>query len=429
MGGFFDSSLWNSLVLPMCFAEPAVSHAVVALSTLHEDLELHGTPLSREDLRNDRHRFAMEQYGRALSALSRPRYVDDPNLQDVVLTCCLLFVVSELLRGRYDPALLHLEKGLSIIRDPSRKHGHDEDALTEAMSRLDVQAVFFGVKEYYFDPNSANYARSKDSIHDFRNLAEARREFDRVSHRIFRFSRYAKSLISNGSSLEVLVEHLGDNQVELKDELGKYSQRLNRSKRKLLQPGGPREQRAFDLLCLHQMSLSVLLDTYLEEEEVLNSEAHLDACEDLVTLSEKVTNSVRAESGSDCNSLPSLSLDTGIIPSLFYVCSKCPHAAMRQRALNLLESWPHREGLWDSNLVAILARQLISIETEAEAQRLLEEGTEPNINYISTGSRVQNAFMHVSEDQRHAVITYTTKEAETEVTKKTRLVLLDDDVI
>ncbi|CRG88184.1 hypothetical protein PISL3812_05211 [Talaromyces islandicus] len=434
MAGFFDSCLWNKLVLPMCFAEPAVSHAVVALSTMHEDLEVHGTPLPREDLNNNRHRFAMEQYGQALSALSRRRYVHDPNLRDVVLTCCLLFVVFELLRGRYDPALLHLEKGLSIIRDPGWNHDDDQHAdgsLSEAMSRLDVQAVFFGVKEHYFDPTSVSETFTGDSLPNFRNLEEARREFDYVSNRIFRFVRYVASLMSKGSPLEILVERLGEHQIELKDELAKYSQRLNKSKRLLLRPGGPREQRAFDLICLHYLSLSVLLDTYLDEEEILNSDAHVNACEDLLVLSEKVMNSVKAESGSDWKSLPSLSLDTGIIPSLFYVCSKCPCGPMRQRALNLLESWPHREGLWDSNLVAIMARQLVAIEAEEEAQRLSIEGAAPtsySMASISTDSRVQYAFMHVADDQTHAVITYTTKEAEKEGTKKTRLVMLNDHV-
>jgi hypothetical protein len=432
MAGFFDSCLWNKLVLPMCHAEPAVSHAVIALSTLHEDLEIHGTPLPREDLGNDRHRFAMEQYGRALSALNRRRYVYDSKMRDVVLTCCLLFVVFELLRGRYDPALLHLEKGLSIIRHHGWDDGDDQDAegsLTEAMSRLDVQAVFFGVRENYFDPSSVNDTVIEDSPREFRNLAEARREYDRVSNRVFRFVRYAKLLSSEGSSLENITEHLDEHQIELKAELAKYLERLNKSQKFLLQPGGPREKRAFDLISLHHMSLSVVLDTYLDDEDILNSDAHLDACEDLVALSEKVTNSVRAESGPDLGSLPSLSLDTGIIPSLLYVCTKCPHAPMRQRALNLLDSWPHREGLWDSNLVAILARQLTAIETEAEAQRLSAEGmvsTPVNVAYISTVSRVQGAFMRVADDQKHAVITYTTKETENEGTKKARLVILDD---
>ncbi|KAH8693939.1 hypothetical protein BGW36DRAFT_212922 [Talaromyces proteolyticus] len=433
MAWVFDSSLWSKLVLPMSHAEPAVIHAVIAVSTLHEDLEVRGTPLSREDLGNNRHRFALEQYGRALSALNRRQSIQDSELRGVLLTCCLLFVLFELLRGRYDPAFLHLQNGLSIVHGSRSKEGSckNEDidvSLAEAMARLDCQAAFFGTKAPYFKPISIDEAVFRENdLRQFHTLSEARSEIDSLSYGVFSFIRYRKL-----SSTEIELMHgcpldLEKERVKLTIQLNQYLTRLNQSKRSL-QLRGTREKRGFDLVLLQHMSLSVLLETYLDDDETLNSDAHLDACEEIIDLAEQITHSMMEECGLDPRCLPTLSLDTGIIPSLAYVCSKCPKATTRQRALKLLDTWPHREGLWDSNLIAILGRQLLAIETEAEIRRLSKVGKAPmpgSIVYISNMSRAQNVFMKVADDQTHAVIFYTTKDSDQEAASRERLVILD----
>lgn len=44
MTSFFDSRLWKDLILPMSHSERAVTHAVVALAAVHEDLQSRGAP-------------------------------------------------------------------------------------------------------------------------------------------------------------------------------------------------------------------------------------------------------------------------------------------------------------------------------------------------------------------------------------------------
>lgn len=115
VAGFFNSRLWTALVLPMCNSEQAVVHNVVVLSTLHEDLEARMAPLSREDLSNRHHRFALCQYGRSLALLNERRHSQDPKLRGVILTYCLLFVAFDLLRGQRSPVWRHSLSSLGSL--------------------------------------------------------------------------------------------------------------------------------------------------------------------------------------------------------------------------------------------------------------------------------------------------------------------------
>lgn len=192
--GFFNSRLWTDLVLPMCHSERAVVHGVVALSAMHEDQEARGAPLSREDLRDRRHRFAFSQYGRSLALLNERRHSQDPKLRDVILTCCLLFVAVDLLRRQYDPALLHLKQGLAILQETHRISGNGwsaskstmacvEESLLTTMTRLETRSVFFGLAP--LNILASPLPAKKYSC--FTSLAEARQALDQILARAIRF--------------------------------------------------------------------------------------------------------------------------------------------------------------------------------------------------------------------------------------------------
>ncbi|KAL5337900.1 hypothetical protein BJX70DRAFT_219717 [Aspergillus crustosus] len=113
---FFDSPLLQELILQMSLSEPAVYHAVVALSAIHQDQDMYGMLQTGQDLQNEYHRFALDQCGRSFSLLSHRGSSQDPRFREVMLLCCLLFVLMQLLRGQYDEAFQHLQSGLRVLR-------------------------------------------------------------------------------------------------------------------------------------------------------------------------------------------------------------------------------------------------------------------------------------------------------------------------
>jgi hypothetical protein len=422
MTGFFDSCLWEYLILPMSQSERAVVHAVVALAALHEDLQSRGAPLSREDLANRRQKFALGQYGRSLAALNERRYSQDPKLRDVLLTCCLLFVTIDVLRGQYDPALLHLKHGLASIEEERQLssggsgittcHTAVEQSLLASMTRLETQSVFFGLNPLI--SATLNFSINNSGGCYFKTLQEARRALDKLlagSVRLF-MAVYQFPARDRVSSLH---PGLADTQNDLMAHLHEFAQQLDRSLAHSLRLEGLKERRGLDLVLLHHTTFSILVEISLCVEEPFYHNRYLNSFQRIMALSRKISQSFKNENGSGTK--PTLLLDMGIIPSLFLICWKCRDSNLRHQALDTLEEWPHREGLWDSRLLAIFARQVIQLEKEIQAA-----SDDPD-----AWSQIQDHSLEVSDDQSYAILKYQTNEPGKEALKQSRVIPLDEE--
>lgn len=421
MTGFFDSCLWKDLILPMSHSERAVIHAVVALATLHEDLQLRGAPLSRENLANRRQKFAVSQYGRSLSALNERRYSQDPKLRDTILTCCLLFVAIDVIRGQYDSALLHLKNGLAIIEEECQ-HSHEgsgvvhtaaEKTLLAIITRLETQSVFFG------PPPGTDFAMSFPSNGlggtYFRTVHEVQVALDRLLANSIRFFA-AVYRFPVKDRVARLHPGLSDAQSKLIAQLREFRRQLDMSMTHWLHPTSLKEQRGLDLIILHHISFSILVKTLLcgDDQSVYND--YSSSFQQMVNLSNKISQSFKDESNSSLR--PTLILDMGIIPSLFFVCWKCRDFDLRYQALSVLEEWPHREGIWDSRLFSIFARQVIQLEKAA-----MDASKNPG----SWSNIPQDHSLEVSQDQSHVILRYQTQEPGEQVLKQEIVIPLDED--
>lgn len=415
LAGFFDSRLWTELVLPMSHSEQAVSHAIVALGALHEDLEVRGAPLSRENLSNKYHRFAVEQYGRSLMNLNQRRHSQDPKLRDVILTCCLLFVAFDLLRGQYDSALTHLQRGLAVIEEvrlcsassPEVSNSLYVDAversLLATMTRLETQSFFFGM-----GPVLVQSGQTERDC--FYTLSEARQALDQELAEIVVLCKEVCQL-----PIQERLPHrhpeLVMRQIKIKRQIEDFSKRLAESEAYYLRPRSVKEHRGLDLIHLHCITFKILLETAFVGENQSIYRRYFNQFEHIKVLSDRVSDSFLKESTS--HSRPTLLFDMGILPSLFLICWKCHDWSLRQRALEALEAWPHREGLFDSRLLVIFAQQLIQLDVEFSSS----SDTTPML--------VLEPELEVSRDQTYATLKYQSREPGQEASRRTRVVMLD----
>jgi hypothetical protein len=162
--GVFGSGFWDTLVLQASATEPAVLHAVLALSCAHRSTSIAGMPVqaSLESSGPDKHeQFCLRQYSSAICGL-KPHFMSNTKASlRVALIACVIFTCLEFVRGHYQTAKSHLRNGLQLLGQLkvvargaqgtecpslSRNDQSVDGWLAEQFARLILQSTLFGQK-------------------------------------------------------------------------------------------------------------------------------------------------------------------------------------------------------------------------------------------------------------------------------------------
>ncbi|XRM45199.1 hypothetical protein ABZX51_008296 [Aspergillus tubingensis] len=381
--GFFDSWLWQKLVLQMCHSDPAVCHAVNMVSAIHQDAEERGMRLAGEDLQNSKHRFALEQAARSFAHLQKRRASPDPQLREVVLVCCLLFVMAELLLGEFARAFIHLRGGTHILEESLRLGIPVIPCLSETLRVLNSQSSHVGG----FEPEPGiqteeEIERDVELSEDFGNLKEARRGFQRIMYSVIPFIATAWRL----SETEILAnyEPLWTKRQRLLSSLEHLAERFELFYQQKYAHLSMKEQTGADIVRLQLVAKTIVLKTCL-----------LDAYDHRLLTLEYGNLLSGYETFMDkfpCR--PTITLDYGLSFGLFAVASKCPDLGIRIRAVDALRRWPHYEGMINSNAGAGIAVEAIKLELHTmqqdDAERVSSMDQDPDVSFWEMIRSTQN---------------------------------------
>ncbi|TDZ22690.1 Aspercryptin biosynthesis cluster-specific transcription regulator atnN [Colletotrichum orbiculare MAFF 240422] len=135
LSGPTDPYFWTHLVVQFSHFEPAVRHAVLAISALYEDFH-DGARVTRQKRGNA---FALSHYSAAIERVKRARD------EQLVLLACILFVCVEYLQGDVEAALRHCKHGILILNKVGCSTWA-RDYLLPIFRRLSFISFFMGVK-------------------------------------------------------------------------------------------------------------------------------------------------------------------------------------------------------------------------------------------------------------------------------------------
>ena len=159
----------------------------------------------------------------------------------------------------------------------------------------------------------------------------------------------------------------------------------------------PREAQRATLLRLHYKFLYVKLSVCLACGLEVTYDERTDDFEALVSLAaDLIGHDGRNDTTSSPPScrLPTFSLDIGLIQPVYFTALKCRIPQPRRRALSLLSSTPHREGMWDATLQGTFAARIIELE-EAAGFSLPGGGTEDQPRSLPGGARFCEVHIHI----------------------------------
>ncbi|RAH84270.1 hypothetical protein BO86DRAFT_407771 [Aspergillus japonicus CBS 114.51] len=361
--GFYDSLLWQQVIFRLCYQEPAIYHAVIALGAVNQANEIAG---------------CIPRPGRSTRRLSQ-----DPQLQEVILVCCLLFVICELLHGNRNRANFHIQGGLQILHvmkiqrqitglelcsetafsGPSGPRFSVESCVVEMFLKLQESSIFYGTDNPLdFDSHFVFGQPYEKYMQHFQSLGHAKQVLKPLTQANFLFT--ALYLKASDNYIREDYASLQHRQLLLLSYFHRFlcqfeifcareypdsadgTSRLNKEQR---------EAELIKLSC-QQGILASKVALYYKSELWPESLTH--ECEALIIASE----TAMAKFGGE---YPAVTADLAVMPALIISIFRCPDYGVRARGVAAIRSWRSEEGFMSATLTSDIMEEGMKKELQS----------------------------------------------------------------
>ena len=351
LGGYFDSDFWSFQLPRIAHSEPAVYHAMIAISTL--DHGILGTFYSKNKV------LSLYYYNKAIHHLQRVGIS-----KHAILLTCLLFICLEFRRGNTEDALNHLQSGLGILQyqESGNDNSKTNHSLIHAFSRLSIQGSLAGRQPPHgFHLALKGFHPAQDL---FPNIEEARNSL--VNLFVESFSLASFSISRSGQSRRATLVsqlHHWSSQIDI-FMIDKSSSLTRQDQNRVcllrIQCLVALIWNSTNIPPLGGSSIELAFDSYTGDFEKIMSLASFLMGDQILTTSSSLGNPSTAPVMAASTTF---SLDTGLVFALYFVAIKCRSPTIRRQAANFLSFVePQREGMWDARVLDVVSRYVIEVE-------------------------------------------------------------------
>ncbi|KAI1097738.1 hypothetical protein F4804DRAFT_326663 [Jackrogersella minutella] len=375
--GTFKFAFWDKLVFQVASDEPAVLHAVLALGSAHKRESL-VKESATDQLPDEQEQFTLQHYSKAITSLQPHFSAKNNSSVRVGLIACLVFITMEFLRGHYKTGIIHLENGLKLLEQFQARSSavnnyslflepccNSVDAwIIQAFIRLDVQAKLLGLGSQFLTMFLEDYATESPSAElAFPSMNHARQHLDRLLSQIFHLSHECRLHIQHQTTK--YPSSLLARQRYIKAGLAAWYKTFRATKASSVNKTATIETICFVILRAYHLVAEIMVDTCLQPTDQLRYDEHTETFISITDQMKQLRSLSTSPELAKLLHFPDMSntvSDLGAIPALYYIAVKCRVRRMRHDALKFLHSLHHKEGIWNSPLVACIAGEVVRIE-------------------------------------------------------------------
>ncbi|CAJ2502416.1 Uu.00g098100.m01.CDS01 [Anthostomella pinea] len=380
----------GTLLFQASAVEPAVLHAVLALSSAHqkESYEHNSSPADSSHSLCPRERFMLLEYTEAIQHLQPHFSSQSQSAVRVALATCAVFTSLEMFLRHYKTGIAHLHSGLKLLQFHTRygmgdketvvlkpSRGYIDDWIMEIFVKLHVQAALFGQSpaSLYTGLPLFPYEPLPSRFH---SSYQASLYLNRVLGGILHLQE--QCCMQERQDGQPLSTDLYHSHRLLQAEHASWLEAYKWSKSSPDDRISIREAFAYRILRAYHTAAAIMISTCLSPTSETRFDAHADVFLRLLTqLVEmwKVTCKGPVWHDRIMAPLPPkiywAVADKGWLPLLYYTALKCRNHRLRVHAIKLMGALPYREGIWNGALLIPIAREVVRIE-----ERDFYDGTE-----------------------------------------------------
>lgn len=361
LSNYPDKEFWTRLVPMVCQQEPAVHHAVIAISSIYE--QLRNGQLDAFDYHGSQ--FALSHYNQALSYLT-----SKSNNEFTTLFLCILFVCVEILQKNAPAAIEHCRHAISILNNATVTPWVCEK-LTPMLVRLSTFPFFFGRTISTF-PSLSPLVTGTTA--PYTTLDESLFALDLLQARSVRFIRssdtYRQGIMFSIEFPEDLYKEQFDILAALNQWLLDFS-----VFGETYSPTCHDTKAAYLGTLMKGLVSKIWVGCALDKTEMgydyqlASFKAVVDAAEEIISLLPPVKN---------LHSKAKFTFGMGYMPLLYLVVIKCRDLAMRRKAFHaMIILATCQENLWDLSAISATGRRVIELEHSISLE-MFDRGELPN---------------------------------------------------
>ncbi|PYH41012.1 uncharacterized protein BP01DRAFT_188559 [Aspergillus saccharolyticus JOP 1030-1] len=356
----FDSPLWERFILQQSSADPAVSHAVIMLGAIHQGAVMNRMRLSGSRPHNSHLNFSLEQSARAFALLNRRHAFNDPQFYQTVLTCCLLFVMGDILQGNYEKAAMHVYHGVKLLNEGLAQGRVLDQFLVDVFKFLQIASALYapsGSAEPFVTAGNPEWGTQTSPI--------IIHSIDSVRQALSETLNYGIALIgytmrSPAAEVRARYEDLWLAKQRITSRYEQLVLAFDQHCRERISPLSPKENRAAEVF--RHVVLTQIVGLRLVFSDGLSTN-HLTAdCATLLSSSLDIMAKMPKRT--------TFVMEPVVTVGLHMVATQSPDIHMRVQAIEALRAWPHTEGMHNSEICAGIAMEAL----KAELRRMAENG-------------------------------------------------------
>lgn len=354
-----SAPFWTVRVAQVAAAEPAVHHALVAISALYEGRERERGPTGPAvtAAKGARERFAITRYNRALGHL-QPLAPQAMNT-NIVLLVCLLFICIEAIMGDKDTAIAHCRHGILICNamPEGGLRGWAREELRPMFLRLATFPYFFGMEAGEFPaPGGLVAAAAARDGGDDAGFDVSSTAWDALVNQAVRVVRQGLSHRQGPLRDLPVPETLVQTQRHTLASLGAWREHFRSQRSGVTLADEDLETHLYREM--EAIAGLIWVACCLDASE-MGYDAYLGDFTDLLALSQQLIDQRPAE----CEPRPIFSFEMGFTPFLYFVVLKCRRLELRVRALrHILHLGYDQENLFHTRMLYSVGLKLVERE-------------------------------------------------------------------
>jgi hypothetical protein len=359
LSSYFNSGLWDRLILQACESNPSIRQAIIAIAALNRTEELARLPSSNGAMRElssarANYKCALRQYGQAIQSMQHHVYGKD-DLR-ISLLSCIVITCFETLQGNYYLALRQIVIGHGLLKgrfEGSSSTGPNqlgvEEELAQAFGFLAKHTRDSRSPKRYDTLKSFGQARMSLMPHELQTLDDAKMYLKLLTQRLTHFITSMAPSTALGTMKFDDSESIPEKYVAERESLLAELRNWNDAFAPLL-----RSARAAESTQEQRLDTMVLQLTYLKyyfvaaavpnaNQDSLDPTRFVPLFAQIVSLAREILQRLN-----DTSPTSTFDFEMQVICPLYTVVQNCPNPILRKEALELAQPWKQSAEFVDS---------------------------------------------------------------------------------